>query len=70
MWIVMEVVAMATDLAQVPRRGTRSLLIVSRVDGNQIGTWTGSPDLLIPAILMVDLHPFVVLLLAYFASDR
>jgi len=63
MWIVMEVVAMATDLAEFLGAALGIYLLFPSLF-NQIGTWTGLPVLLLPAILMGGLT-FVVLLLEH-----
>jgi len=63
MWIVMEVVAMATDLAEFLGAALGIYLLFPGLF-NQIGAWTGLPALLLPAILMGGLT-FVVLLLEH-----
>ncbi len=63
MWMVMEVVAMATDLAEFLGAALGVYLLFPSLF-LQIGRWTGLPELLIPAILMGGLT-FVVLLLEH-----
>ena len=63
MWIVMELVAMATDLAEFLGAALGVYLLFPSLF-QKIGAWTGLPDLLIPAILMGGLT-FVVLLLEH-----
>jgi manganese transport protein len=63
MWIAMELVAMATDLAEFLGAALGVYLLFPKLFQN-IGAWTGLPDLLLPAILMGALT-FVVLLLEH-----
>jgi len=63
MWIVMELVAMATDLAEFLGAALGIYLLFPGLF-NQIGIWTGLPELLLPAILMGGLT-FIVLLLEH-----
>ena len=63
MWLVMEVVAMATDLAEFLGAALGVYLLFPGLF-NQIAALTGLPALLIPAILMGGLT-FVVLLLEH-----
>jgi len=61
MWIVMEIVAMATDLAEF-LGATLGIYLLFPALFNQIGTLTGLPELLAPAILMGALALMVLLL--------
>jgi manganese transport protein len=61
MWIVMEIVAMATDLAEFLGAALGIYLLFPALF-NQIASWTGAPQLLLPAILMGFLALVVLLL--------
>jgi manganese transport protein len=63
MWILMELVAMATDLAEF-LGAALGIYLLFPVFFQKIGVLTGWPDLLMPAILMGGLT-FVVLLLEH-----
>ncbi len=63
MWLMMEMVAMATDLAEFIGAALGIYLLIPGIF-QRIGNLTGLPDLLIPAILMGALT-FVVLLLEH-----
>ena len=63
MWIVMELVAMATDLAEFLGAALGVYLLFPKLFNN-IGAWTGLPELLLPAVLMGALT-FIVLLLEH-----
>jgi manganese transport protein len=59
MWIVMEIVAMATDLAEFLGAALGVYLLFPGLF-HQFSLWTGLPDLLIPAVLMGGLT-FIIL---------
>jgi manganese transport protein len=61
MWIIMEVVAMATDLAEFLGAALGIYLLFPRLF-NTLGGLTGLPELLIPAVLMGGLALVVLLL--------
>jgi manganese transport protein len=61
MWILMEVVAMATDLAEFLGAALGIYLLFPGLF-HSIGSWIGWPDLLVPAFLMGGLALVVLLL--------
>ncbi len=61
MWIIMELVAMATDLAEFLGAALGIYLLFPGLF-NEIGTFIGLPDLLLPAVLMGVLALVVLLL--------